>query len=101
MKFDNERVRQYVEDSADLMEEHGLPRMAGRVIGALLICMPRPVFSCEFNWSTQDMTLTLEKGVLQFGYPVQHDCLQQMFQLPRYVVPRINRIAAFHEFMPR
>lgn len=40
MKFDNERVRQYVEDSADLMEEHGLPRMAGRVIGALLICTP-------------------------------------------------------------
>jgi DNA-binding transcriptional regulator GbsR (MarR family) len=40
MKLDNERVRQYIEDSADLMEEHGLPRMAGRVIGALIVCVP-------------------------------------------------------------
>ena len=40
MKFDNERVRQYVEDSADLMEEHGLPRMAGRTMGALIVCVP-------------------------------------------------------------
>lgn len=37
METDNKRVRQYLENSADLMEEHGLPRMAGRVIGALLI----------------------------------------------------------------
>lgn len=40
MMIDSKRARQYVEDSADLMEEHGLPRMAGRVIGALLICVP-------------------------------------------------------------
>lgn len=40
MKLGNERVRQYIEDSADLMEEHGLPRMAGRVMGALIICVP-------------------------------------------------------------
>ena len=40
MKLDNERVRQYIEDSADLMEEHGLPRMAGRIMGALVICVP-------------------------------------------------------------
>jgi DNA-binding transcriptional regulator GbsR (MarR family) len=40
MKLDNESARQYVEDTADLMEEHGLPRMAGRIIGALLICTP-------------------------------------------------------------
>lgn len=46
MKFDNEQVRQYIEDSADLMEEHGLPRMAGRVVGALIICVP-PYLSHE------------------------------------------------------
>ena len=46
MKLDNERVRQYIEDSADLMEEHGFPRMAGRVIGALTICSP-PYLSHE------------------------------------------------------
>jgi DNA-binding transcriptional regulator GbsR (MarR family) len=40
MKLDNEQGRQYIEDSADLMEEHGLPRMAGRVIGALMVCVP-------------------------------------------------------------
>ena len=40
MKLDTERVRQYIEDSADLMEEHGFPRMACRVIGALMICAP-------------------------------------------------------------
>lgn len=40
MNLDNERLRQFIENSADLMEEHGLPRMAGRVIGALLICLP-------------------------------------------------------------
>ncbi len=46
MKLDTERVRQYIEDSADLMEEHGFPRMACRVIGALMICMP-PYLSHE------------------------------------------------------
>ncbi len=40
MNLDNERLRQFIEDSADLMEEHGFPHMAGRVIGALLICLP-------------------------------------------------------------
>ncbi len=40
MKLGNERLRQYIEDSADLMEEDGLPRMAGRVIGALIVCVP-------------------------------------------------------------
>ena len=29
---------QFVEAMGDLMDEHGLPHMAGRVIGALLIC---------------------------------------------------------------
>ena len=40
MNLNNERLRQFIENSADLMEEHGFPRMAGRVIGALLICLP-------------------------------------------------------------
>ena len=29
---------EFIEAMGDLMEEHGLPHMAGRVIGALLIC---------------------------------------------------------------
>ncbi|MBE0635076.1 MarR family transcriptional regulator [Candidatus Bipolaricaulota bacterium] len=40
MNIDNNQLRQYIENTADLMEEHGLPRMAGRVIGALMICTP-------------------------------------------------------------
>ena len=42
----NERRRQFIEDSGDMMEEHGLPHMAGRVIGALMICTP-PYLSHE------------------------------------------------------
>ena len=40
MNVDSDRLRQFIENTADLMEEHGLPRMAGRVIGALMICTP-------------------------------------------------------------
>jgi len=32
--------RQFIEDAGDLLEEHGLPHMAGRVLGALMICVP-------------------------------------------------------------
>ena len=32
--------RQFIEDMGDLMDEHGMPHMAGRVIGALLVCDP-------------------------------------------------------------
>jgi len=32
--------RQFIEDMGDLIDKHGLPHMAGRVIGALMICMP-------------------------------------------------------------
>lgn len=32
--------RQFIEDAGDLQEEHGLPHMAGRVLGALMICVP-------------------------------------------------------------
>jgi len=46
MNLDTERLRQFIENSADLMEEHGFPRMAGRVIGALLVCLP-PYMSHE------------------------------------------------------
>ena len=30
----------FIELAAELLDEHGLPRMAGRVIGALLVCVP-------------------------------------------------------------
>lgn len=36
----DEARRQFVERSGDLLDEHGLPHMAGRVVGALLICSP-------------------------------------------------------------
>ena len=42
----NERRRQFIEDSGDMMDEHGLPHMAGRVVGALMICTP-PYLSHE------------------------------------------------------
>ena len=32
--------RQFIEDMGDMMDEHRLPHMAGRVIGALLVCVP-------------------------------------------------------------
>ena len=38
MNLDNKRLRRFIENTADLMEEQGFPRMAGRVIGALMIC---------------------------------------------------------------
>jgi len=46
MNVNNERHRQFIENSADLLEEHGFPRMACRVIGALIICTP-PYLSHE------------------------------------------------------
>ena len=46
MNVDNGRLRQFIENTADLMEEHGFPRMAGRVIGALMISAP-PYLSHE------------------------------------------------------
>jgi len=38
--MDRELYREFIELSADLMDEHGLPHTAGRVIGALLVCVP-------------------------------------------------------------
>ena len=46
MIVDNERYRQFIENTADLIEEDGFPHMAGRVIGALMICTP-PYLSHE------------------------------------------------------
>ena len=36
----NAGPRQFIEDMGDLIDEHGLPHMAGRIIGALLVCSP-------------------------------------------------------------
>ncbi|MFC2079234.1 GbsR/MarR family transcriptional regulator [Candidatus Bipolaricaulota bacterium] len=46
MNGNDKQHGQFIENSADMMEEHGLPRMAGRVIGALMICAP-PYLSHE------------------------------------------------------
>ena len=32
--------RQFIEDMGDMLDEHGLPHMAGRVIGALMLSVP-------------------------------------------------------------
>ncbi|MFC2078025.1 GbsR/MarR family transcriptional regulator [Candidatus Bipolaricaulota bacterium] len=40
MKPDREAYRQFIEDAGDMIDEHGLPHMAGRVVGALLVCVP-------------------------------------------------------------
>ena len=34
------KLRRFVETSANVIEGHGLPPMAGRVIGALMVCTP-------------------------------------------------------------
>jgi len=34
------RYRQFIEDTGDLLDDHGLPHMAGRIVGALLVCDP-------------------------------------------------------------
>lgn len=38
--MDREAYKRFIEQSADLLDEDGIPHMAGRVIGALLICVP-------------------------------------------------------------
>ena len=40
MNVSQEAYRQFIEDTGDVMDEHGFPPMAGRVVGALLICTP-------------------------------------------------------------
>ena len=40
MARNDETCRRFVEETGDMMEEHGLSHMAGRVFGALQICVP-------------------------------------------------------------
>ena len=40
------KQRQFIEEMGDLIGEHGLPHMAGRVIGALIVCSP-PIMSLD------------------------------------------------------
>jgi len=37
---DSHAYRQFIEDTGDMIDEHGLPHMAGRVVGSLLVCVP-------------------------------------------------------------
>jgi DNA-binding transcriptional regulator GbsR (MarR family) len=41
MARNNEAHRRFVEETGDMMEEHGLSHMAGRVFGALQVCVPQ------------------------------------------------------------
>lgn len=38
--MDQNAYREFIEISGDMMNEHGLPHMAGRIVGALLVCDP-------------------------------------------------------------
>ena len=38
--MDREAYKRFIEQAADVMDEDGLPHMAGRVVGALLVCVP-------------------------------------------------------------
>ena len=38
--MDRSSYPEFIEASGDMMSEHGMPQMAGRVIGALLVCVP-------------------------------------------------------------
>lgn len=38
--MDREAYRRFIEQAADLIEQHGLPHMAGRILGALMVCVP-------------------------------------------------------------
>jgi len=40
MSTRDQAYRQFVEDVGDVMDEHGFPHMAGRVVGSLLVCIP-------------------------------------------------------------
>jgi len=40
MDLQEAKQSQFIEEMGDLIGEHGLPHMAGRVIGALMICSP-------------------------------------------------------------
>jgi DNA-binding transcriptional regulator GbsR (MarR family) len=41
--------RRYIESAGDMLAEHGLPHMAGRVLGALQICVPPEMTMAELS----------------------------------------------------
>ncbi len=51
MEQDGLRLRHFVEEVGLLLEQLGLPRMAGRVFGRLLVCQPEAQSSAELaSW---------------------------------------------------
>ncbi len=38
--MDREGYKRFIEQAADVLDEDGLPHMAGRVVGALMVCTP-------------------------------------------------------------
>ena len=38
--MNRDAYKRFIEQAADLMDEDGLPHMAGRVVGALMVCRP-------------------------------------------------------------
>ena len=38
--MDRSTYPEFIEAAADMMNDHGMPQMGGRVIGALLVCVP-------------------------------------------------------------
>ena len=62
---------QFIEDAGDLLEEHGLPHMAGRVIGALLVCVPPEMSMDELAEELQaskGSISTATQLMLRFGF---------------------------------
>jgi len=40
MSMNQQAYRQFIEDAGDMLNEHGIPHMAGRVVGSLLVGQP-------------------------------------------------------------
>jgi len=66
-----EARQQFIEDAGDLLEDHGLPHMAGRVMGALLVCVP-PEMSmdelAEMLQASKGSISTATQLMLRFGF---------------------------------
>lgn len=72
------RLRQYVEQVGIVMEESGLPRMAGRILGYLLVCTPphqsarelqEALEASKASISTMLKLLTQSRVVERIGVP--------------------------------
>jgi DNA-binding transcriptional regulator GbsR (MarR family) len=50
---DRDECKHFIEQTADLMDQHGLPHMAGRIVGALLVCQPPYMSHDELAESVQ------------------------------------------------